>query len=62
MVWDFEYKRGEIMKKRNDNFYKNKELRRKNPNIRKIINGKPSSFWDKKVEKSKIPNGRKVID
>jgi len=33
------------------NHLKNQELRRKNPNIRKIVKGKPTSYWDNDKEK-----------
>jgi len=33
------------------NYFKNKKLRRENPNVRKIVGGKPISYWndDKKA-------------
>jgi len=33
------------------NYFKNQALRRKNPNIRKIVSGKPASYWDNEKEK-----------
>ena len=34
--------------KKYKNYLKNQKLRRENTNIRKIVNGKPVSFWSQK--------------
>lgn len=30
------------------NYLKNQKLRKENPNVRRVINGKPSTFWSQK--------------
>lgn len=39
-----------ITKKKSKNYFRNRELRHKNPNIRQIQDGVPTKFWDADLE------------
>jgi hypothetical protein len=39
---------GGFVKKKYPKYLKNQKLRRENPNVRRIVNGEPVSFWPEK--------------
>ena len=41
-------------KKSYRNYIENQSMRRKNPNIRKIVDGEPVSYWDIEISNAKI--------